>query len=150
MEYYPIEATESRQGAKWEVLNTSIGRCKKLRDLLNESHGIYIFYNSQCRAIYVGKANRLSLWNEMNGAFNRDRDAQVVWQVDHPTIGSTFEPAYEKPRRIVKRNVYLHDIAHYFSVYEVEKDLIDNAESLLIRAFANDLTNLQMENIKIK
>ena len=150
VEYYPIEATESKQRAKWEILDTSIVRERKVRDILYESHGIYVFYNSQCKAIYVGKANRRNLWNEMNCVFNRERDAQVVWQVRHPTIWNNFMPAFEKARQIVKHKVYLHNIAHYFSAYSVEKDLIDNAEALLIRAFANDLTNLQMETIKLK
>jgi len=150
VEYYPIEATESKQGAKWEILDTSILRERRVRDTLHESHGIYVFYNSQCRAIYVGKANRRNLWGEMNGAFNRKRDAQVVWQVRHPSTGDNFTPAFIKARRIAKHKVYLHDIAHYFSAYSIEKDLIDNAEALLIRVFANDLTNLQMENIKLK
>jgi len=150
VEYYPIEVTESRQGAKWEILGTSVPREKKVRDTLHKSHGIYVFYNSQCKAIYVGKAKRRNLWGEMNGAFNRRRDAQVVWQVRHPSTGGNFTPAFEKSRRIEKHKVYLHDIAHYFSAYKIEKDLIDNAEALLIRSFSNDLTNLQMETIKLK
>ncbi len=46
--------------------------------------------------------------------------------------------------------VPLHDIAHFFSAFSIEKDLIDNEEALLIRMFANVLTNVQMENIELR
>lgn len=150
VEYYPINRTKSRQEAKWEILNTSLQRGQKIRSILCKEHGVYLFYNSQCNAIYVGIAKKTNLWNEMISAFNRSRDPQVVWQVNHPATGNNFEPAYKKQRRIIKKKVYLHDIAFYFSAYSIEKDLIENAEALLIRVFANNLTNEKMENIKLK
>ena len=39
----------------------------------------------------------------------------------------------------------LADIAAYFSAYEVAPGMIDVIETLLIRAFANDLLNKKME-----
>jgi hypothetical protein len=149
VEYYPIKATPSKQGAKWEIIKTSQPREQKIKAILAKEHGIYVFYNSQCNAIYVGKAKQRNLWGEIKSAFNRDRDPQVLWRVSHPTTGDTFLMASEKPRRIRRMKVYLHDIAHYFSAYSVEKALIDNAEAFLIRVFANDLTNEQIEKIKI-
>ena len=148
VEYYSIEATKAR--ANWEILNITGKRQKKIRDHLTKAHGIYVFYNSQCNAIYVGKAKERNLWGEMKSAFNRARDPQILWCVRHPSTGVDFFPACQQPRRIRKMNVYLHNIAHYFSAYSVEKDLIDNAEALLIRVFANDLTNEQMENIELE
>jgi hypothetical protein len=150
IEYYPIRPTESKLGAKWEILNMSGTREKKIKEMLHKEHGIYVFYNSQCNAIYVGKAKERNLWGEMKDAFNRAREPQVLWRVKHPSTGCDFLPAYEMRRRIKKRNVYLHDIALYFSAYSIEKDLIDNAEALLIRVFANDLTNENMENFALK
>lgn len=149
VEYYPIKATPSRQAAKWEIIETSEQRESKIKDILNKEHGIYVFYNSQCNAIYVGKAKERNLWGEIKSAFNRDRDPQVLWRVRHPTTGNSFLAASENPRQIRKMKVYLHEIAHYFSAYSVEKALIDNAEAFLIRVFANDLTNEQMGNIKM-
>jgi hypothetical protein len=150
VEYYPIIRTKSRQEAKWEILDTSVQRGEKIRSILCKEHGVYLFYNSQCNAIYVGIAKETDLWKEMKNAFNRSRDPQVVWQVSHPFTGNNFEPAYKKHRRIIKKKVYLHDIAYYFSAYSIEKDLIENAEALLIRVFANNLTNKKMETIKLK
>lgn len=150
IEYYPIKVTESKHGEKKEIINISGIREKKIKETLSKEHGIYVFYNSQCNAIYIGKAKKLNLWGEMKNAFNRARDPQVLWHVKHPSTGTVFSPAYEKERQIEKRKVYLHDIALYFSAYSIEKDFIDNAEALLIRIFANDLTNEKMEKFESK
>ena len=152
IEYYSIDHTESKQGKKWEIIKSDDGRGKKIKDDLRSSHGIYIFYNSQCEAIYVGKAKRLDLWTEMNNTFNRDRDkeSQHVWTVYHPEKGQNYTPAHEKLRQLKKTKVFLYDIASYFSAYDVNQNLIDNLESLLIRGFANDLNNVRMEKFKFK
>ena len=34
VEYYPIKATESKQGAKWEILSMSGSREKKIKEML--------------------------------------------------------------------------------------------------------------------
>lgn len=148
VEYYPIEATRSRR--KWELLDLTGVRQKKIKDHLLQAHGIYAFYNSQLWPIYVGKAKQHNLWDEMKSAFNRARGPQVLWRVKYPRNGADFLPACQQPRRIMKTKVCLHDIAHFFSAFTIEKDLIDNEEALLIRMFANVLTNEQMENIELK
>ena len=150
VEYYPIEDTESKQGAKREILNMTKIREKKIKDILLKEHGIYVFYNSQCNAIYVGKAKKRNLWDEMKTTFNLAREPQILWCVDPPSNNRDFLPVYEKRGKIKKRKVYLHKIAHYFSAYSIERDLIDNAEALLIRVFANDLTNEKIESIETK
>lgn len=86
----------------------------------------------------------------MKSAFNRARGPQVLWRVKYPSNGADFLPACQQPRRIVKMKVPLHNIAHFFSAFSIEKDLIDNEEALLIRMFANVLTNVQMENIELR
>jgi hypothetical protein len=48
-------------------------------------------------------------------------------------------------RQIRLRAVPLHDLAAYLSAYRVVDGLIGELESLLIRAFANDLLNVRME-----
>lgn len=150
VEYYEVEHFDSRQGANWELIPSGDGRGKKIRACLENSKGIYIFYNSQCKAIYVGKAKKQSLWKEMTLAFNRDRASQKVWLVQHPSTGQSFEPAYNKLRPLKKTKVFLSEIASYFSAYKVSIDLIDNIEALLIRGFTNDLTNTRMEKFKFK
>lgn len=150
VEYYTIYHTESRQGSNWEIIQSNNGRGSKIKDDLKKSHGIYIFYNSQCEAIYLGKAKKQNLWKEMNLAFNRNRDSQFVWTVIHPEKGQDFIPAHQKLRQLQKTKVFLCDIASYFSAYNVALNLIDNLEALLIRGFANDLANVRMEKFCFK
>ncbi len=153
VEYYPIEASESPKGAKWELFDCNsveTTRFRELRKYLESSSGVYIFYDSQCRALYVGKAKEQDLWSEMVNAFNRDRDTQKIYVVEHPTIGQNFKPAFIHPRQPRKVHFKLCDLASYFSAYEVHKDLIDNIEATLIRSFANTTLNAKMEKIKIK
>jgi len=148
VEYYEVKVSESRQGAKDEIISSVSSKGKSLKKELENSQGIYVFYNSQCKVIYLGKAKKQSLWKEMNLAFNRERDSQFVWRVQHPDVGQTFVPAFKKPRKLQKTYVFLSEIAAYFSAYVVAPDLIDNIEALMIRCFANDLTNTRMETIK--
>jgi hypothetical protein len=43
-------------------------------------------------------------------------------------------------------NVRLHELAEYVSAYQVADEMIGDIESLLIRAFPNDLLNKKIEN----
>lgn len=147
LEYYPVEKVKTSHNKKWHIFQSKTERGKKIRIALEEAHGIYVFYNSQCEPIYVGKAKRTHLWWEINNAFNRKRDKQVVWKVSHPHTGSSFTPAYKKRRRILKQNVYLSDVASFLSVYEVSKRWVDTTEAILIRVCANELTNHRMETL---
>ncbi len=147
-EYYPIEAAISQQGAKWELFNAEESGNKRqegLKEMLQESYGVYVFYDSRGSAIYVGKAKEQSLWNEMKSAFNRDRKTQKLRLVSHLTTGTGYKPAYETPRDIVQTHLLLSDLAAYFSAYDVAKDMINNIEALLVRVYANGLLNARME-----
>ena len=90
VEYYEIEHTESKNGSNWEPIPTNTERGKAIRQALESSNGIYVFYNSQCRAIYIGKAKKQNLWREMISAFNRNRGSQSVYTVTHPEKGQKF------------------------------------------------------------
>jgi hypothetical protein len=119
-----------------------------LRKELESKHGIYVFHDSRGRAIYAGKAQKLSLWTEINNAFNRDRrEVQSIKRVAHPQNKVQYKGHKEKARQIVRMNVPLHDIAAYFSAYAVPEPLIGKFEALIVRAFANDLLNVRMEKI---
>lgn len=147
VEMYPIEAVLSKQEAKWELLPTgkSNPRNQALRECLDKVQGVYLLYDSQRRAIYSGKTEKRGIWKEMTNTFNRERSNHQSFFVTHPTTGSTFSPAWKSPRQPVKRTVFLHDTAHYFSAYEVVSELIPTVEALLIRAFCNSLSNKKME-----
>lgn len=153
VELYPIERTSSPQDAKWEIIpsdKTENPRQNKLRAYLENSKGIYFFYDSGGKIIYTGKTEKQTLWKEMKSAFNRERQAHTVFKVKHPTTGASFKPAWKKLRQPRIRVVYLHDTAQYFSVYEVSSELIGNLEAMIIRAVCNDVSNIKMEKFKFK
>lgn len=137
VEFFPIEAkaigkkgqfalfpTGSEGGQHWNGLRTHLEKSK---------------------ALYAGQTKRQNLWKEMNLAFNRDRSAQTMTLVKHPTKDVAFKPAGDKVRQPKDVNLRLHDLAAYFSAYEVTENVIDDLEALLVRAFPNDLLNFKME-----
>lgn len=148
VEYFPLDAVESRSGVKYELFPAGkddqalyVG----LREELKQSNGIYVFYDSRGRAIYCGKAKKQNLWGEMKAAFNRPRDTQTVYRVKHPVGRQAFQAAHERPRQPRETQLKLNDIATYFSAYAVDVGMIDDLEALLVRGFANDLLNVRME-----
>lgn len=147
-EFVDIDRVEAPRSEKWQVLGgekSATDYFEGLIEELKEVRGIYVFYDSRGRALYVGKAVKQSVWAEMNSAYNRSRDAQNVYRVYHPKRNHNFSPQYEKMRRVQEYNVTLSEMARYFSVYEVSTGMTGNLEALLIRAFANDLLNVRME-----
>lgn len=149
VEFFPMETAKSKQGVKWELFDPKDfkkSRLANLRTELMNASGVYIFYDSRGRALYVGKAQIRSLWDEMKSALNRDRkDLQQIKLVAHPTINKKFVPAYETLRRIKPTRLVLADMAAYFSAYAVDKSFIGDVEALLVRISANDMLNKRME-----
>ena len=151
VEFFPLDVVLSRGGGKYELFPTIKGedganrQKKDLRKILEQSNGVYIFYDTRGMAAYVGKAENQSLWNELKSVFNRKRKSQEVYRVNHPERNQEFKPAHRKERQILKQQVLLGDIAAYVSVYEVDKIMINSLEALLVRGFANDLLNVRME-----
>lgn len=118
-----------------------------LRAELEDHNGVYIFYDSRGRALYAGKARNQSLWIELNNAYNRDRGLQNILRVNHLQSRKDFRTSDEVSRQIRSVNVRLHELAEYVSAYRVADAMINNVESLLIRAFPNDLLNKRIENL---
>lgn len=116
-----------------------------MKEALEKSKGIYIFYDSRGRALYVGKTARQNLWKEIHGALNRSRDVQKIKCVKHPTSRIKFRPTEEKKRPIVPVTQQLHEMAAYLSAYKVADEAIGVFEAALVRSFANDLLNVRME-----
>lgn len=146
VEFFPIDAVSN--GNKQEVFGTGKAAGKHLnglREVLEKSQGLYVFYDTRGRALYAGQTKKQNLWKEMNLAFNRDRSAQVMTLVRHPTSDVEFRPAHEKVRQPTDINLKLHDLAAYFSAYGVAEGMIDDLEALLVRVFPNDLLNFKME-----
>ena len=152
VEFFPVEKCNSKQRAKYELFDVNDGNGRAhpylsgLKKELEKHRGVYIFFDSRGQAIYTGKARLQSLWKEMNLAFNRDRGGvQKIKRVNHPTRKQPYRTSDEKARQIVHQEVPLHELAEYFSAYQVSVGMIEDVESLLVRSFANDLLNIRME-----
>lgn len=149
VEFFPI--VRARSGSRYSLFSPVDERGRPhpylqgLKDELRAQHGIYVFFDSRGQAIYAGKARRQDLWKEMNLAFNRQRDVQKIRRVRHPSRRQQYRTSDEKSRQIREKSVPLQVLAHYFSAYQVDGELIEEMESLLVRSFANDLLNKRME-----
>jgi hypothetical protein len=148
VEFYPISLCDSKFEAGFNLFDSSSSASlysRGLKDTLCQSFGIYIFYDSRGQALYVGKARDQSLWKEMNLAFNRPREVQMIALVKHPTRNQEFKPGYEKLRQPRGTQLELCDLAYYFSAYGVDDGMIEDLEALMVRGFANNLLNVKME-----
>lgn len=149
VEFIPIEREPA--GAKFQLFKTREKARRyhiELKKVLSEKQGVYLFYDSRGHALYAGKTSRQGLWKEMNLAFNRNRDTQSIKLVNHPKFGAAYKTTDEKDRQIKNTNLRLHELAAYFSAFEVEDSMISNVEALLVRAFPNDLLNSKMERFE--
>lgn len=147
-EFFRIDKVSTKRDAAWQVFSDdddATTYARGLREALDSSHGIYVFYDSRGRSLYVGKAREQTLWKEMNLAFNRRREVQSISLVKHPERNQEFKAGYEKLRQPTDTQLELFDIAAYFSAYQVDDGMIEDLEALMVRAFANDLLNVKME-----
>jgi len=148
VEFFRIDKCLTKREASWQIFDggpDAILYAQGLKEELEACGGIYIFYDSRGRALYVGKAKDQSLWKEMNLAFNRKRDVQKIALVQHPERNQEFRPGYEKLRQPKDTVLELSDLAAYFSAYYVDDGMINDLEALMVRGFANDLLNVRME-----
>lgn len=153
VEFFHIDKCKTtRKGSNCELFTIKTDKGEKhpyfegLQGQLKNHHGVYIFFDSRGHAIYTGKARQLTLWKEMTNAFNRKRgDVQKIKRVDHPTRKQPYRTSDEKARQITEHVVPLHELATYFSAYEVADGMINEVEAMLVRSFANDLLNKKME-----
>jgi DNA-binding transcriptional regulator YiaG len=150
VEFFPLDAVHSKRRANMDLFSTSSARKTHtyrvgLQNELKEHHGVYIFFDSRGRALYVGKAKQQSLWKEMTSAFNRSRQVQRVKRVEHPGRNVQYRTSNEMSRPIRPKRLPLCELAQYFSAYQVSDAFIGELESLLVRSFANDLLNVRME-----
>jgi hypothetical protein len=116
----------------------------KSNDILREKlkgNGLYAFHNSEGRIIYLGKAKKQELFNEIVQTYNRSFTNYKIQKVNH-------QPSKRKGNfdlRLRKSNICLYETAAYFSAYEIAADLIDPLESFAIRIIPNNVINTKME-----
>lgn len=142
VEYFPIEKVGSKGGGKHEIFSSDNIKQDIRKKLEDTKAGIYIFYDSSGRAIYVGKTSaKSSLWARMKSSFNQDQQkSRQLYRIDHSPDAKPLD------QKLGPKPVQLHELAKYFSAYEVDKHFTHNIEALLIRAFADNLMNKKMEN----
>lgn len=154
VEFFQIQRTTVGNGSNCRIFDPGKGENEHpyltgLKRELEGHRGVYIFYDSRGRALYTGKTKAQSLWKEINLAYNRDRDPnlQRILRVQHPERRQDFRTSDEMRRQIRPINVRLHELAEYVSAYQVSEGMIGDIESLLIRAFPNDLLNKKIEDL---
>lgn len=155
VEFFRISKYRSKSNRKWELFtveddhNTPHPYLSGLKGELRKTSGVYIFFDSRGQAIYAGKARQQFLWKEMTSAFNRNRgEVQRIKRTKHPQTRVAYRTSDEKLRQIKERIVPLHELAFYFSAYQVDDEMVDRLEALLVRSFANDLLNVRMEKFR--
>jgi hypothetical protein len=149
VEFFQIDYKESYSGKYWNILSddSDDDKINALREELKNRKGIYFFYNSVGKVIYSGKTQSQTLWKEMNLVLNRERTNQKIFIPNHNYRGD-FSLASEKDIQIKEKQVFLYDIALYFSAYDIDTKLIHNLEALIIRSIPNNLTNKRIEKFK--
>jgi hypothetical protein len=154
VEFFQIQQATVGNGDTYRIFDAGKGDDEHpylagLKRELEAHRGVYIFDDSRGRALYTGKTKAQSLWKEINLAYNRDRDPnlQRILRVQHPERRQDFRTSDEMRRQIRPINVRLHELAEYVSAYQVSDGMIGDIESLLIRAFPNDLLNKKIENL---
>lgn len=119
--------TPVKRGTQYK-LRPNAENADELKEPLRHKFGCYIFFDSFGRPFYVGKANRMELYNEITQRLKR--------KVEY----------YNHDLRKVKAEQ--GEFVAFLSAYEINpKSFIDKIEALLIRSFANVITNKRIESI---
>jgi hypothetical protein len=109
VEYFPIDRVQ--KSSKWYPFEAN--EHPELRRHLESNVGIYSFYNSEGRIIYLGKAE-INLFKEMIQTYNRSFNGKyIIFAVAHPR--DRFKPKPDGTvRRVSKQSIKLADTASFF------------------------------------
>ena len=119
-----------RNGSSW-VFSHETEALNIIKSELTKKIGIYLFYDSAGKAIYLGKSD-VCLFNEAKQRLN----------------ALANRPFYNPNKNA---HPFMGDMAKFLSAYEVTvQAAIKNIESFMLRSFANDLMNKNSGNIKNK
>jgi hypothetical protein len=131
VEFFRVKRTKVRK--KFELLDRthpSPSQAESVEEL-KQAYGIYVFYDSRGKVLYIGKAERQKLWSEANAAYNRRRDTRLLL---------TSRPTQSHLESFKKIRIPMHELAYYFSAFEISpREHINDFEALLIRVAANDI-----------
>lgn len=111
---------------------------------LMEKCGLYIFYDSLTKPLYVGITNSQPIFNRACQSYSAQRNRNgAILTVKHPSNNTRYDPS--RPRRLHRTGFCLADVAEYFSAYRVDEESLPGLEAFAIRAFGATLLNTKME-----
>ncbi len=123
-EYHKITLDKTSKGFSIRQSNSN----KSFRTKVENRNGIYIYFDSRCRAFYVGKAQKTELFTEIE---NRTKKKITV-----------------RASKVGPKSLLQGEVLSFISAYEVTPpSLIPKLEAILIRVFKNDLTNHKVESL---
>lgn len=148
VEFYPIDAKHAAAKKLLDADQRS-GPANKYhhglrKELEHAKSGIYVFFDSMGKAIYIGKTVNQNIWRRMHQSF-KSKEVNQLYRVNHPKINVEYKSSEEKQRKLKPHQVKVYEVARYFSAYDVHRNLVGTVEALLIRTAANDLQNTRME-----
>jgi hypothetical protein len=137
VEFFPINSNFKTKGN--ERVPFDIEMHPDLKIELKSKIGIYTFYNSEGRIIYLGKTTK-NLYEEMVQTFNRKIERYKIFRAPHGK--SSYSPS--KKSQIVEESAHFFDTVRFFSCYSVAKDLVGVIEAFSIRVMPNNVINKRM------
>jgi hypothetical protein len=124
---------EPLQEGKANSLKNRI-RSREVCETLKNAKGIYSFYDSSGRLIYIGKTERNHLLGEMGQQFSKRK----------VSIKRT-----NRKGQFVHMKVPLRDFVEYCSAYSVHPTVIREFEALIARLAPNDIVNSQIPRYRL-
>lgn len=134
VEFYAIEkGTRRKNSLTFSFLSD---KSEDIKNLLDTSYGIYIFFDSGGKPIYVGKAVNQTIAKRAKQSYNANLYRQIF---KSKRIRRT---AHVRPSWTYVR---VHDVADFFSAYKIKSDSIGHIEALLTRCMINTTWNRRVE-----
>lgn len=129
------EVEPGKPGGKWYLFHDrDNSRRKKLINVLGDRRGVYCYYDSRGHLMYVGKADKTTLANEM--------EARLKARISHKRL------PYGEGLKKIGETLRQGNRVKYVSAYEVTpREAIPLLEALLIRTTANMQFNNRLENL---
>lgn len=124
LEFSPI-APERLPGGGWRI-DTDAAVRTAIRNVIDGKFGIYTFYDSAGRVVYVGRATKTNMWTEAVARLNAKVNRAMYF-----------------PKR--RHGMVVGDLACFISSYGIGVDAAGhNIEQLLLRTMPNDNANTQI------
>ena len=117
VEFFPLDAVESRSGKKSELFlrqGCESPLSRAARNPRKDQRDLRLLRHARSGIICGQGTSAVSL-GRIKSTFNRERNTQQVFRVDHPKRNQTFQTAEQQPRTIKRTQVQLAEMAAYVS-----------------------------------